>query len=851
MHLVIVESPTKAKTIRKFLGSDYAVVASMGHVRDLPQSAADVPAEFKKTPYGQLGVDVEHDFAPLYVIPKDKTKIITELKKLLKDAEDVYLATDEDREGESISAHLLAVLKPKVPVHRMVFHEITKTAIESALEHTRNIDEALVHAQETRRILDRLVGYTISPILWKKIAYGLSAGRVQSSALKAIIDRERARMAFVKAGYWDVNATLEQLKQPFKAALFETSGRRVASGKDFDEQTGKLKADSPVILVDENKAKEIAEQIKTAAWKVTDVTDKPITRKPSPPFITSTLQQEANRKLGLSSKDAMRTAQSLYEKGFITYMRTDSVTLSQDAIKSARELIASRFGKDFLPDAPRQFDAKSKGAQEAHEAIRPSLNFTPPDQTELNGPEHNLYELIWMRTLASQMADSQQLQRTVTTECAGHVFHSGGLKILVPGFLRAYAESKDDTEQAMEDLDRPLPDLKIGDQPKCLETIAEGHETKPPARFTEAALIQYMEKEGIGRPSTYASVISTLLDRGYVRKGGSSLVPTFTGMAVTKFMEDHFADFVDVKFTSRMEETLDEIAEGKQEWLPYLKNFYTSELGLQKRAAEKNKDADPEKSRMIYLPSMPDIPVRIGRFGPYFEAVHPKSGTVAHASVPETVAPADLTREMVNELLGQAQQGPTSLGTDPTTGMPIFLKTGAYGPYLQLGEDAAEGEKRKPKRVSVPKNIPVETLDHTKAVALISLPRLLGTHPETQKDVHVGLGRFGPYIKYNDEFRSLKVGDDIFTIELPRALELLAMPKGTRGGGKELKKLGEHPKDKKPVTLLEGKYGVYVKHGTTNATVPKETDPNALTLEAAVLLLAAKKPAKGKGRKIK
>jgi len=379
-----------------------------------------------------------------------------------------------------------------------------------------------------------------------------------------------------------------------------------------------------------------------------------------------------------------------------------------------------------------------------------------------------------------------------------------------------------------------------------VETKAEGHETKPPARFTEAALIQYMEKEGIGRPSTYASVISTLLDRTYIRKAGNSLVPTFTGMAVTKFMEDYFADFVDVKFTSRMEETLDEIAEGKQEWLPYLRQFYSSETGLRNRAAENNKNADPEKSRTIVLPNLPDVPVRIGRFGPYFEAIHPKSGTVAHASVPETVAPADLTREMVSELLSKAQQGPTSLGDDPATGMPIFLKTGAYGPYLQLGEDAAEDEKRKPKRVSVPKNVPVETLDHEKAVALISLPRLLGTHPETHQDVLVGLGRFGPYIKYDGEFRSLKAGDDLFTIELPRALELLAMPKGTRGGGKELKKLGEHPKDKKPVTLLEGKYGIYVKHGATNATVPKGTDPNTLTLEAALELLAAKKPSKGR-----
>jgi DNA topoisomerase-1 len=841
MHLVIVESPTKAKTIRKFLGPDYTVVASMGHVRDLPQSASDVPAEFKKTPAGNLGVDVAHDFEPIYVVPKEKTKTITELKKLLKGADDLYLATDEDREGESISWHLLEILKPKVPVRRMVFHEITKPAIASALEHPRELDEKLVRAQETRRILDRLVGYTISPILWKKITYGLSAGRVQSSALKAIVDRERARIAFVRAGYWDVTATLEKGK-PFEAKLHSIDGKRIASGKDFDEETGTIKATSDVLLVDEARAKTIAEAVKTNPWSVTDLQEKPLTRKPAPPFITSTLQQEANRKLGLSSKETMRTAQGLYEKGHITYMRTDSVNLSQEAVNAARALIKHRFGEDLLPDAPRHYDTKAKGAQEAHEAIRPSLTFSPPDELGLSGAERDVYELIWMRTLASQMPDSQQLQKTAFVEAAGYTFQATGLTVTFPGFLRAYAESSDDPESALSDKDRPLPPLAVGDHLVCQSSQAEGHETKPPARFTEAGLVQYMEKEGIGRPSTYASIISTLQDRGYVKKVSNALVPTFTAFAVTGFMEKNFGELVDAGFTSTMENSLDDIAEGKQEWLPYLRQFYFGDQGLETRVQKTAAAEDTESPRVVRLPQLSDVPVHIGRFGPYFEATHPRSGLPTKASVPDDLAPADFTKERIDELLSKAQQGPTSLGQDPATGLPIFLKTGAYGPYLQLGEDPLDDEKApKPKRVSVPKNIPINTLDAQKAIALVSLPRKLGVHPADGKDILVGLGRFGPYVKHDADFRSLKAGDDIFTVELPRALELLAMPKGSRGGGKELKKLGDHPKDKKPVTLYEGKFGTYVKHGKTNATLPKGSDPNTFTLEQALELLATKK----------
>ncbi|MDP3793594.1 MAG: type I DNA topoisomerase, partial [Candidatus Uhrbacteria bacterium] len=528
------ESPTKAKTIRKFLGSDYTVIASMGHVRDLPDSSTEIPAAFKDAKWANLGVDVEHNFTPLYVVPKKKAKIMSELKAALKTAEDVYLATDEDREGESISWHLLELLKPKVPVHRMVFHEITKHAIEEALKHPRELDERLVRAQETRRILDRLVGYTISPVLWKKIAYGLSAGRVQSAALKAIVDRERLRMLFVKADYWDVSAALETSNNKnqtskFGAKLVETNGMRLATGKDFDEQTGKLSSGKNLILLDKSAAEKIAKEAETGSWKVIEVTEKPFTRRPSPPFITSTLQQEANRKLGLSSKDAMRVAQSLYEQGHITYMRTDSVTLSQDAIAAARQSVIKRFGKEYVSETSRQYANKSKGAQEAHEAIRPSLTFASPDEIGLSGAERAVYELIWMRTLASQMMDSKQLQISVSLQVASHVFSATGMRILFPGFLRAYAESAaDESEQALEDMERPLPNLKVGDAPRCDGTTAEGHTTKPPGRFTEAGLIQFMEKEGIGRPSTYASIVSTLLDRGYVRKVSNALVPTFT-----------------------------------------------------------------------------------------------------------------------------------------------------------------------------------------------------------------------------------------------------------------------------------------------------------------------------------
>ncbi len=845
MHLVIVESPTKAKTIRKFLGPDFQVVASMGHVRDLPASADEIPEAFRKQEWASLGVNIDKDFEPIYIVSSGKTKVLTELKKLLKNAEDVYLATDEDREGESISWHLLQLLKPKVPVKRMVFHEITKTAIEDALSHPREIDEKLVRAQETRRILDRLVGYSVSPVLWKKIAYGLSAGRVQSASLKAIVDRERLRMAFRKGSYWDVGAELSKDGTPFEAKLILEKGKRIASGKDFDENTGTLKeSGKDLLLLDEAGAKAVADRVKDAKWNVVEVTEKQMHRKSPPPFTTSTLQQESNRKLSLSSRETMRVAQSLYEKGHITYMRTDSVNLSKDAVHNIRGLVTSKYGAEYL--GPERNFAAQAGAQEAHEAIRPSLSFTPPQDIGLSGAEHDVYELIWMRAIASQMKEAEQLQISVQLEAAEATFQATGMRIIFPGFLRAYVEGADDVGHALEDREKALPALAKGDHPDCIKAEGQAHETKPPARFTEAALIQYMEKEGIGRPSTYASTISTLLDRGYVRKVGNALVPTFTAMSVTQLLENHFGDLVDVGFTSKMEASLDRIAEGKEDWLPYLRAFFLGKDGLKEKIARELEIIVPEQAKTVDLPNLKNYRIKVGKFGPYVESTLPNTGTDIKASLPEALAPGDVDEAALQAVLADSQKGPTSLGTDPTTGKFIYLRTGSYGPYLQLGEEE-EGSKVKPKRVSIPKNVPLETLDLAKALSILSLPRLLGTNPATGKEVRAGLGRFGPYIVHDGEFRSLKKEDDVLTVELPRALELMAMPKMGRGrpsGGKEI---GKHPEDNKPITLHNGKFGAYVKHGSVNATIPKDMKPEDVTLAQAVELIeqrAAKGPKK-------
>ncbi len=868
--LVIVESPTKAKTIRKFLPKSFTVEASMGHVRDLPQSAADIPAALKAQEWTKIGVNVDQDFEPLYVVPKNKSKVIQELKRKLKDAESVYLATDEDREGESIAWHLLQVLKPKVPVKRMVFHEITKSAIERALKQVRDVDSKLVRAQETRRILDRLVGYTLSPLIWKKIAFGLSAGRVQSVALRVIVDRERQRLKFVKADYWDLEAELAKGTENFKAKLLSVDGKRVATGKDFDEDTGKLLAGRDVRLLEEPEARKLVETLKRSPFKVLSVEEKPSTSRPSAPFITSTLQQEANRKLGLSAKEAMRTAQSLYEEGFITYMRTDSPNLSQEALGAARTAVKELYGEDYLSPEPRQYTSKARGAQEAHEAIRPAgAEFQHPKDTGLTGVHLALYDMIWKRTVASQMAEARKLTVTAKIESGPAVLTASGTRILFPGFIRAYVEGADDPEAALEDREVLLPELRADDLLSAKGIEALQHETKPPARFTEASLVQILEKEGIGRPSTYASIIGTIVDRGYVRKAGAALVPTFTGFAVTQLLERHFDSLVDTGFTAKMEESLDEIAEGKIEYLPYLKSFYLGKAGLRERVKLQDKQIDPEESRTVLLHHLKGIDIKVGKFGPYIiKSKGAKKADEVHASIPEDLAPADLSVANINEIIEASEKGPQSIGKDPATGLDVYVLTGRYGAYVQLGETPPKPEKpvkpkkrskkapasapdaaadpseaaptaepEKPRRASLPKGIHPRDVTLEMALKWLSLPRVLGNHPQTGLPVTANNGRFGPYVVMDGNFRSLKKTDDVYSVTLDRAVELLAEEKRARAGSTILKELGQHPKDRKPVQMLEGKYGVYVKHGKVNATVPKETANDSVTLEMALQLL--------------
>ncbi len=842
--LVIVESPTKARTIRNYLPSSYRVEASMGHVRDLPPSAEEIPEAVKDEPWAQLGVNVEANFEPLYVIPKEKRKVVQQLKDALKQATELVLATDEDREGESISWHLLQVLQPKVPTKRMVFHEITEEAIKKALKNCRNIDEQLVHAQETRRILDRLVGYTLSPLLWKKIAWGLSAGRVQSVAVRLLVNKERQRRAFRQGSYWDLKATLEHEKTPFDSRLVTLAGVKIATGGDFDPNTGQIIAGRQVRLLSEAEARELQERLLDKPWTVADIEERPVVRKPSAPFTTSTLQQEANRKLRMSARDTMRTAQSLYEQGYITYMRTDSVHLSEQAIAAARSCVEQKYGKQYLSPQPRQYATKSKGAQEAHEAIRPAgSTFRTPKETGLSGRDLALYDLIWKRTVACQMADSRQTQITVQLQVEDAGFRSSGKRIDFPGYLRAYVEGSDDPDAALEDQEVILPPLKVGDHPKCLEVEADGHETQPPARYTEASLVKTLESEGIGRPSTYASIIDTILEKGYAQMNGNALVPTFTAFAVTGLLEKYFPNLVDTSFTSQMEQTLDEISTGEAEWLPYLREFYRGEKGLESQVKEQESQIDPTEARTIELENL-EAKVRIGKYGPYIEAEN-DSGTVT-ASIPKDVTPAELDPEQVEVLLRQKTEGPDKLGLHPETGEPIYVKIGPYGPYVQLGEKTEENKK--PKQASLPKGVTIEDATLEMAVGLLSLPRTLGVHPATGGKIQAGLGRFGPYVvhdqgKEGKDYRSLKAEDNILTITLERALELLAEPKKGRGAGKSktpLRELGTHPEDNEPVNIYNGPYGPYVKHGKTNASLPEGESVENITMEKAVELLKAK-----------
>jgi DNA topoisomerase I len=853
--LVIVESPTKARTIREFLPDGFTVAASMGHVRDLPSDAKEIPAKYKGQEWARFGVNVAEDFAPLYVIPSDKRATVKELKDELKNAGVLYLATDEDREGESISWHLLDVLQPKVPVHRMVFHEITREAIQEAMEHTRDVDQNMVRAQETRRILDRLVGYTLSPLLWKKVAFGLSAGRVQSVATRLIVDRERERLAFRTGSYWDLSATLEHGKASFEAGMVALDGKRLAIGKDFDEQTGKLAKDADVVLLDEATARDLTERLRDAAWQVISVEQTPRTVRPYAPFTTSTLQQEANRKLRFSAKQTMQVAQKLYERGFITYMRTDSVALSDQAITAARNLVQGLYGNEYLPGEPRRYANKVANAQEAHEAIRPAGSvFRTPDQTGLEDNELALYDLIWKRTVASQMKDAKKTSTAADIRVLNATFRANGLRTDFAGFLRAYVEGSDDPEAALEDRDTPLPPLAKGDSPSCTALEPVGHETKPPARFTEASLVKTLEENGVGRPSTYASIIGTIVDRGYVVRQGQALVPTFTAFAVTDLLKKHFGHLVDVEFTKGMEDRLDQIASGDADSLAYLREFYLGEDGLQQETVRGEKDIKPSEARTVALDGL-GATVRIGRFGPYVER-EDGSDTPLRASLPKDATPADINAERVDALLKQRAEGPASVGVHPETNEPIYLLDGQYGPYVQLGEGDPK-QKVKPKRSSLPKGVKPEDVTLEMAIGLLSLPRLLGEHPETKRPVKAGLGRFGPYILHDKgkgeaEFRSLKAGDDVLTVTHARALELLAEPKaarGRRGNATPLRELGAHPKDQGPVQLFEGKYGPYVKHGDLNASLPKGADMNAFTLDQAVALLTERgKAPQGKKR---
>ncbi len=857
--LVIVESPTKAKTIEKFLPKDFEVLASYGHVRDLPNNAAEIPAEIKKQKWSRLGVNVDQKFDPLYIIPSDKEKRVNELKRAVKTATEVYLATDEDREGESISWHLLSVLQPKVPVKRLVFHEITKKAIEESLTHARDIDENLVKAQETRRIIDRLYGYSVSPLLWKKMVPRLSAGRVQSVAIRLLVQRERERARFKSGDFWDIKALFQAPSDPstpFEAELTHVGSKRVASGKDFDADTGKLTAKSDAILLDESAAQKLAAALNKAQPLVSEVESKPFTQRPYAPFTTSTMQQEGNRKLGFGAKRTMAVAQTLYENGFITYMRTDSTTLSEEALSGSRALIAREFGKEYLYDQPRIYKTKVKNAQEAHEAIRPAgADFTPPSvvKDRLGLEAFRLYELIWKRTLASQMRDAEGTRVSVSISVEDATFRASGKTISFPGFLRAYVEGSDDPEADLAEQERNLPPLKQGDRINAKNYEVLKHSTQPPARYTEGSLIKELERLGIGRPSTWATIVDVVLSRDYAFKKGSALVPSFLAIGVTGLLEGYFSHLVDYEFTARLEDDLDAISRGEKDNLEKLNNFYFGDVasmkGLKDLVTEGEEKIDPREVCGIRLgkdSSSRDVEVRIGRYGPFL------SNGETRASIPDTLAFDELNVEKAEGILAEAAKGPTSLGVDPTTNLPVYLKKGRFGPYVQLGDMVEGGDK--PKMASLLPGITPESVNLDIALQLLSFPKLLGSNPENNTEVFVASGRFGPYVKCGSESRSIPADESPLTLTMERALELLKQPR-TRGRAsnqpKTLKEIGKHPETSAPIQLKAGRYGPYVTDGTTNASLPQGGDPETLTLEEAVALLqarAAKGPAKGRRR---
>ncbi|MCG6154788.1 type I DNA topoisomerase [Rubinisphaera margarita] len=840
--LVIVESPAKAKKIGSFLGSDYIVRASVGHVRDLPAKAADIPSKYKKESWATLGVNPEKEFEPLYVVPSEKKKLIKELKDLLQDAQELIIATDEDREGESIGWHLVQLLEPKVSVRRMVFSEITKSAIQEAINNTRDINEDLVEAQETRRVLDRLYGYTLSPLLWKKIARGLSAGRVQSVAVRLLVQRELERLAFHSATYWDLRAALRTgAGGQFEAILHSVDDKRLATGKDFDEATGKLKPGADVLLLNQQEAESLQERLLKADWSVGEIEERMSNRKPPAPFITSSLQQEANRKLNMTARQTMQTAQRLYENGYITYMRTDSVALSSEAVQATRGRIQDLYGDNYLSDSPRQYTGKSKNAQEAHEAIRPSgTEMRTAEELRLTGVEARLYALIWKRTMACQMAEARLKFLNVTVEVEDAKFRATGRQVVFPGFFRAYVEGSDDPEAALDDRDSMLPDLKEQEPLNCSQLDPVGHETKPPARFTEASLVRKLEEEGIGRPSTYASILSTIQDRGYVRKDSNQLIPTFTAMAVTRLLEENFPNLVDTQFTAGMEQTLDDISNGQAQRVPYLGRFYGGDDGLVEQVKTREEKIDPRKACTLEFAGL-DSSVRVGRYGPYLEKE--ENGEQKTASLPQEISPADVNQELAQKLFLLKEQGPQSIGMHPEEGLPIFVLSGPFGPYLQLGEQGEDGAK--PKRVSIPKNIDPTQIELSTAIKLMELPRTLGQHPEDGKVVKAGIGRFGPYVQHSGKYKGLPKDVDVLTVGLDLAVELLKQAR-TKEAPKPIRELGKHPEDEEVIGIFEGRYGPYVKHGKINATVPKDTDLESVTLAQALEWIEAKAAKTGK-----
>jgi DNA topoisomerase-1 len=839
-RLVIVESPAKARTIAGYLGPDFVVESSIGHVRDLPERAADIPENMKKVPWARLGVNTEEDFEPYYVVDPDKKHVVAALKKELAKADELLLATDEDREGEAIAWHLVEVLKPKIPVRRMVFHEITPDAIKRALEETREVDRRLVDAQETRRILDRLYGYEVSPVLWKKITKGLSAGRVQSVATRLVVERERARIAFVAASYWDIEGVFDPGE--FTARLVALDGRAVAQGRDFGSDAQLKSGD--LVHLDEAAARALAESLAGVEFAVRAVQRKPYRRRPAAPFMTSTLQQEASRKLRFSSQTTMRVAQRLYENGYITYMRTDSTTLSESALAAARDQARSLFGPESVPAEPRRYDRKVKNAQEAHEAIRPAGDsFRTPDDVarELDRDGLALYELVWRRTLASQMADatgetvSVRLGATASDGVDAE-FATSGTVITFRGFLAAYEEGKDD-DAADEEDGRRLPPLEEGQSIANRSLEAVGHETTPPPRFTEATLVRALEERGIGRPSTYASIIGTIIDRGYVFKKGSALVPSYIAFAVVKLLEGHFDRLVDYEFTARMEDVLDRIATGDEERVGWLRSFYfgnDGDEGLKSLVS----DLDEIDAREVNSFDLGQgLVVRVGRYGPYIE----QDGR--RVSIPDDLPPDELTPEMAEELLSKSAEGRT-LGQDPETGHEIGVRDGRYGPYVT--ELLPEGATEKPRTASLFKSMSIETVTLDEALRLLGLPRVVGVDPADSVEILARNGRYGPYLQKGDDTRSLETEEEIFSIGVEAAAEAFTRPKtrGRRGpSSAPLRTLGPDPVSNKEITLKSGRFGPYVTDGETNASLRKGDDVDELTLERAIELLAERRAA--------